>query len=45
MPNYHLFLGDRVLKGAGIMLSLSLRTLELARAKYDPKSKSGVAEE
>ena len=34
-----------VVKGAGVVLSLSLRTMELARASYDPKSKTGVAEE
>jgi len=44
IPNYHLFLGDRVVKGPGVVLSLSLRTLELARAEFDPKSKSGVAQ-
>ena len=45
VPNYHLFLGDRVLKATGIVLSLSLRSLELARVTYDPKAASGVAEE
>jgi hypothetical protein len=45
IPNYHLFLGAQVVRGAGVVLSLSLRTLELARAVYDPKSKTGVAEE
>ena len=45
IPNYHLFLGTPVLKGAGIVLSLSLRTAEIARATYDPKAKSGVAKE
>lgn len=45
IPNYHLFLGAPVLKGAGIVVSLTLRTAEIARATYDPKVKSGIAEE
>jgi hypothetical protein len=45
IPNYHLFLGDAVLKKPGIVLALSLRTLELARAVFDPDAKTGVAAE
>jgi len=45
VPNYHLFLGDQVVKRPGVVLSLSLRSMELARAVYDPKSKTGVAKE
>jgi hypothetical protein len=45
IPNYHLFLGDLVLKGAGTVVSLSLRTMEIARATFDPKSKTGIAAE
>jgi len=45
IPNYHLFLGAPVLKGAGIVLSLTLRTMEIARATYDPAAKTGIAKE
>ncbi len=45
IPNYHLFLGALVLKGAGIVVSLTLRSAEIARATYDPKVKSGIAKE
>ncbi len=43
IPNYHLFLGDLVLKGAGTVVSITLRTAEVAKATFDPKSKTGVA--
>jgi len=43
--NYHLFLVDSVLKGAGTTLTFSLRSMELARAAYDPKQKSGVSKD
>ena len=45
IPNYHLFLGSPVVKGAGVVLSLSLRSMELARAEFDPKAKGGVVEQ
>jgi hypothetical protein len=45
VPNYHLFLGDAVLRGAGTVLSLSLRTLEIARAAFDPKAKNGISDD
>ena len=44
VPNYHLFLAAPVIKGPGTVLSLSLRTLEVARATFDPKAKKGVAQ-
>jgi hypothetical protein len=42
VPNYHLFLADQVLRGPGTVLTLSLRTLEVARASFDPETASGV---
>ncbi len=45
IPNYHLFLGAPVLRSAGIVLSLMLRTMEIARVTYDPKVETGIAKE
>jgi hypothetical protein len=45
VPNYHLFLGSPVFKGSGLVLTLTLRTAELARATFDPAAENGVASE
>lgn len=43
--NYSLFLGAPVLQGPGTILTLSLRSMSLATARFDPKSEGGVADE
>lgn len=43
--NYHLFLGDAVLRGKGTVLVFSLRSHELTAAEYDPEGKGGLAAE
>jgi hypothetical protein len=40
---YHLFLGDQVLKGAGTVLVLKLRSNEIARVQFDPSADKNVA--
>ena len=42
LPNYHLFLGEPVLRGPGTQLHFSLRSLVLASAAFDPDARSGV---
>ncbi|RMH42062.1 MAG: hypothetical protein D6689_09350 [Deltaproteobacteria bacterium] len=44
IPNYHLFLGAPVIKRPGVVLALTLRSAEVARATYDPNAAGGVAE-
>lgn len=44
IKNYHLFLAAGWYKGPGTVLSMSLRSRELAKAVYDPKADGGVAE-
>lgn len=41
--NYSLFLGAPVLQGPGTVLTLSLRSMEVASARFDPKGEAGVA--
>ena len=41
--NYSLFLGAAVLRGPGTVLIFGLRSLEVARAEFDPEAASGVA--
>ena len=43
IPNYHLFLGSTMLKGAGTVVTISLRTAEVAKAIFDPASDTGIA--
>lgn len=43
LRNYNLFLGDRVLRGPGTVLQLSLRSLALVSAEFDPDAERGVA--
>jgi hypothetical protein len=43
VPTYHLFLAAPVFKIPGTVLAISLRTLEVARATFDPAAKTGVA--
>ncbi len=45
VPNYNLFLNSSVLRGTGSVLTVALRSHTLTSAAYDPKSKTGVAEE
>ena len=42
-PNYHLFLGADVVRGAGTVLVFALRSHTLASAEFDPAAKNGVA--
>ena len=42
-PNYNLFLGEQVLRGAGTVLVFALRSHTLATAEYDPDAKNGIA--
>ena len=43
LENYYLFLGSPVLRGKGSVLVMVLRSLEICRAEFDPKEKSGIA--
>lgn len=43
MRNYSLFLSSSVLRGPGTVLVLSLRSLPVATAQYDPAAESGIA--
>lgn len=45
LPNYHLFLNASVLRGEGSVLTLSLRSHQLASASFDPQAETGVAAE
>jgi hypothetical protein len=45
VKNYHLFLGEVLLKGSGTTVTLSLRSLAVASASFDPKGKGGIAKE
>jgi hypothetical protein len=40
--NYHLFLGEPLLDGAGTTIALALKQHELARATFDPAADGGV---
>jgi hypothetical protein len=42
VKNYHLFLAEPLLKGAGSVLILTLKQHELTRATFDPASPAGV---
>jgi len=44
--NYHLFLGEPVLRGGGgTVLVFALRSHTLATAEFDPEAKNGIAPE
>lgn len=43
LKNYHLFLKHPVLAGAGAVVRLSLKQLELVRGTYKPDAPGGVA--
>ena len=46
IANYYLFLGaPLLLRGAGTVVVFSLRSHEICRAEFDPKSKTGIAKE
>ena len=42
IKNYHLFLREPVLKSAGMVLRVSQKQMELAKAIYAPAEKSGI---
>jgi hypothetical protein len=42
LRNYHLFLKERVLSGPGIVVRLSVKQQELARAVYAPAAENGI---
>ncbi|ACY17987.1 hypothetical protein [Haliangium ochraceum] len=42
VKQYSLFLNSSVLRGAGSVLTLALRSLPVAKAAYDPDAESGV---
>lgn len=41
--HYSLFLNESILRGPGCVLTLSLRSLPVTRAVYDPEAATGVA--
>jgi hypothetical protein len=41
--NYHLFLGEEVLRGAGTVLTLTLRSLPVTSVTFDPEVEGCVA--
>jgi hypothetical protein len=43
LKNYHLFLKGPVLEGAGSVVRIALKQLELGHATYDPNGPGGVA--
>jgi hypothetical protein len=43
VKNYHLFLAAPLLEGAGSIVAVSLKQLEVTRATFDPKAKDGVS--
>jgi hypothetical protein len=43
LKNYNLFLAEPVLRGTGTVISLSLRTHNLATAEFDPAAQGCVA--
>jgi hypothetical protein len=43
VQNYHLFLAEPILMGAGTTVAMTLRSMVLASAEFAPKSKSGIA--
>ena len=45
VKNYHLFLREPVLTTPGMVVRVSLKQQELAKAVYAPKSKTGIEEE
>ena len=44
VKNYHLFLREPILKAAGLVLRLSLKQMEMAKATYAPEKKDGLAD-
>ena len=45
VKNYHLFLREPVLTTPGMVVRVSLKQQELAKAVYAPKSKTGIEQE
>ena len=45
MRGYSLFLNESVLRGPGSVLTLSLRSLRVTRATFDPDTANGIASE
>jgi hypothetical protein len=43
LRNYHLFLASPVVRGAGTVLTLTLRSMELTSGSFDPAAPRGVA--
>ena len=43
IKNYHLFLREPILKSAGLVLRLSLKQMELAKATFAPDKEDGLA--
>ncbi len=43
--NYHLFLAEPLLAGAGTVVALALKQHEVARGTFDPAGKDGLAAE
>jgi hypothetical protein len=43
LRNYHLFQGGPILLGAGTIIALHLRQLQIMRGIYDPAAAAGVA--
>lgn len=43
LDNYSLFLNESILRGPGSVLTVSLRSLPVAKAVFDPDTESGVA--
>jgi hypothetical protein len=44
LKNYHLFLREPVLSAPGIVLRVSQKQNEMAKAVYEPKAKTGIQE-
>lgn len=42
VPQYSLFLNESILRGAGCVITLALRSLPVAKAIYDPDAERGV---
>lgn len=41
--NYHLFLREPLFSKPGVVISVALRQVELAKAVFDPSAKNGIA--
>ncbi len=45
VKNYHLFLREPILTSPGLVLRLTLKQMEMAKATYAPDKKGGLAEQ